>query len=148
MLRKFALAEQMEDAAERIYRQLADAFRGDRKGAVLFEKLADEEHQHMLRVRMMRARFVRKDTALTSVHLDMPAAEAVIARAERTCEQIAKNPPRTLEEARALAIALEDEMAAAHAEMLTRDCPPDLRSFLESLAAQDRHHVALLKSAR
>ncbi len=145
MLKKLAMAEHMEEVAEQIYRRLAEGFEGGTEGAVLFGRLADEEHQHLLRVRMVRSRYMREDPALTSVHLEMGAAEKVIRAGERMYEELAKNAPRTLEAARALALELEDGMTVAHAEMLTRECSGDLRTFLENLADQDRHHARLLK---
>jgi len=144
-LQQFDIAERLEAVAERIYRALADHFSGDAEARLLFEQLADEERQHALRVQMVRTRYLRDSDTVTGLVIDVARAREILAHAERIQEDVSRQPPTTVDEACRLAGDLEEELSLAHAEIMTKDCPQDLRRLLESLAKQDKHHAALLR---
>ncbi len=141
------VAERLEELAGRIYRRLAEHYPAETPARFLFLRLADEEDQHRMRVKMVRARYARHDKALSAVRLDAAAAGRSIEAAERLHDRLAEWAPSSLAEALQLAIGLEDEFASVHAEAMLRDCEPDVRELFEMLASQDRLHADLLKSA-
>lgn len=145
ILDRLDLAERMEHLAGRIYRRLAEQFASDAATRELFLRLADEEDQHALRVQMLRSRYVRSDKAVGSIDLDVTKALKTAEAAESLHGRLSAQPPSSPDEARAIAVALEDALAAAHAEMLTRGCDEELRKLLTLLATQDRKHAELLR---
>lgn len=145
VLRQLELAEQVEETAARIYRRLAEQYDADPATRALFQTLASEEDQHAARVKMLRNRFVRGDRATKEIPADIAGAEKAAARAEEAYQELLANPPATAWAARQFAQKLETEFADIHAEMLARDCHPDVHRLFTMLAKQDRMHAALAK---
>lgn len=140
------IAERIEEVAGRIYRVLARHHGRDPEARGLFEQLAAEEDQHVLRVRMVRNRYLRDRDSVGDIGGELSAATAtrVVLEAEQLCDRLTGAPGMSLGEAKRLARRLEENMAQAHADMLTENSAPEVRTFLQFLARQDREHARLL----
>lgn len=143
-LTQLDLAERIEEIAARIYRALAKRHAGSPEARGLFEKLAAEEDQHALRVRMVRTRYLRDNQSVGDIALDVSAAMDAVRRAEELCDRVAAAPDMTFTEAKRLARQLEEDLSRTHAEMLADSSAPEVRAFLESLARQDLEHARVL----
>ncbi len=137
-------AERVEVLSARIYGALARRFRAVPEVRALFERLEAEEQQHASRVRLLAAHH-RNEPRLPLDAADPAALDTCIADATRALADIeAGRWPADPAEVRERLRALEDRLAQAHAEVLSKGAPPALRSFFEVLAAQDEAHARLL----
>jgi rubrerythrin len=136
-------AEQVEVLSSKIYGALARRFRYAPEVRALFARLESEERQHASRVRLLAAHY-RNDPRLP---LDAGAAEldaCLSAAAGALAEIEAGHWPDDLAEVRRRLRGLEDHLARAHAELISKGAPASLRSFFETLAEQDEAHARLL----
>jgi rubrerythrin len=145
----FFAAEQVEDLASRIYRFVARQLAAQPEAERLFSRLADEEVQHGLRVRMLRTQYATDARRLKNVVLDYAAIEGARREGEMLLHLLTSSrEPLTFAEARRLAIELEETFALVHAQQMAQCADPDLKAFFEALARQDREHVALLRETQ
>ena len=136
-------AERVEVLSARIYGALARRFRGAPEVRALFERLEAEEQQHASRVRLLASH--HRNEPRLPLDADPAALDVCIADATRALADIeAGRWPTDLAEVRGRLRALEDRLARAHAEVLSKGAPPALRSFFEILAQQDEAHARLL----
>lgn len=137
------VAQEIEAAAERLYRVLAGRFGGEAKA--LFLRLAEEESQHAARIRLLSARY-RHDKALAgSLTADWPLLEVLLAEALEAVGNAEGGAwDGAPEAALAGAVELEKRFCQVHAQVLAEGGHPELKAFFEQLAAQDQGHHALL----
>lgn len=144
-LSAFSLAEQLEEIAAKMYGVLAQRFKG--APGELFQRLHEEEMQHLERVRMLKRRYLHDRRAVQRVQ---DAGDQMLAALNDGKEMLATlenaTDRLTLEEARMLMLAMEDKLAVAHADAMAAFADPSLRRFFEQLAQQDRAHAHLLSS--
>ncbi len=137
------MAQEIEAAAERLYRVLAGRFGGEAKA--LFLRLAEEEVQHAARIRLLAARYRHDKVLAGALTADWPLLELLLAEAlEAVGNAEAGAWDGAPEAALAGAVELEKRFCEVHAQVLARDGHPELKAFFEQLAAQDRAHHELL----
>ena len=136
-------AERVEALAAQLYAAMATRFDVESKGRSLFERLAREEQQHALRVRMLASQ-VRKRNV---VEIEEPAdLDGMIPYLENLILSVGKSDGMAdLERAIGFCVALENKLAGVHASKLCR-AHPDLFEVFEALARADREHCSLLQS--
>lgn len=137
-------ATSIEEAAGRIYDQLALRFEDDPHWHPLFKRLADEERGHAGRIRRLQAH-VQEDALKSETHgLNGARLEALLALA-KDIERMLRDDPRglSLRAAVASTYRLEDKMAAVHADVLAAEVDPETREVFEQLACEDRAHAEL-----
>ena len=79
--------------------------------------------------------------------MDAAALDACVAEARRALAEIeAGRWGGDLEGVKARLAALEDRLAAAHAQVIARTASSAVRQFFEALARQDAAHAALFAS--
>jgi hypothetical protein len=136
-------AERVELIAERLYRALAGRFGGEAKA--IFLRLAEEEAQHAARIRLLSARARQDRKLVASLAADTTLLDRLLVEAEEALAAVEAgawdgDPGAALSGA----AALELRFCQTHAQTLPRDAHPELRSFFEQLAAQDKAHALLL----
>jgi rubrerythrin len=141
----FRVAEEVELGAARLYRLLAEQFRGNAEAHSLFSRLELEEVQHAERVRLQRSlctvdpgMFAAGDLHARGLHEHMEQAERLIEAMTR------KGATFTFADARRLMAGLEKKFAEAHHGVMPAITDAKLREFFESLATQDLAHAELL----
>lgn len=145
----FQLAQQAEELAGQLYRQLLTFFAPGSDAHRRFSGLAAEEDQHALRLQMLRARCLQHPHTLREVQLDAAAMRTLVAEAETLRELFGRPGIRvSAAEARELMLALERRFAGAHAHAAISPANGELRAFFEELARQDREHMRLLEELR
>jgi rubrerythrin len=133
-------AERLELLAQQIYEALSQRFGGETRET--FQRLAAEESQHASRVRLLGARYRQDRRLVASLAIDdrllAEAGEALAAVRAGAWDGDASA-------AMASAAELESRFCQAHAQSLSQGAMPELRSFFEQLASQDKAHATLLK---
>jgi hypothetical protein len=144
--RCFRSAERVEMLAQELYAGLADAFAARPPLRDLFRRLAAEEAQHALRIRLLerhrgKAPWAPEVVGAICADLDGMTAEITAMKADlgRPGE-----PPPADEVLRRVA-AMERRFGRLHAEELARSAEPEVRVLFESLARQDATHQALIR---
>lgn len=137
-------AEQVERAAAKAYRSGAAALRGSPESALL-HRLADEEEQHAIRVRLLAARYRHDARLFQNVDFKLVALDAELAawgalHREIESGRFEGDGPGLL---RCLA-DLEEKSAQSHAQVLAESADPVVADFFRKLAEQDRAHRELL----
>lgn len=136
-------AEQLEWLSAELYEMAASKFSGDREVRALFQRLRQEEEQHAYRLRMLRSQCMKDATLGRGLVLDA----SLFARLLETGAQVKKrlaSEELSLAGLLALFVELENAFSCAHAESLTAEADPKLRTLFESLAKQDEQHRLLL----
>ncbi len=142
----FQAAERVELLSGAVYDALARRFRGDEDAAALFRRLAGEEEQHAARVRLLVAHYRNDPRVLGRGETDSSALDACVKLCERAVTEVeAGTWGDDLGEVKARLVALEERLAAAHADLLLGETNPALREFFAQLAAQDEGHARLLR---
>jgi rubrerythrin len=144
--RVFKSAEQLETLAGDLYRLLALRFVDDEMACDLFRRLAEEEDQHALRIRLLFAQY-RNDPRLFEgpPGAAAPDVEALVQEMAAVLAGLeAGEWGRDLDDVQRLVGLLEDRCAEVHAHLLARGAHPEVRRFFEELARQDREHQRLL----
>ena len=144
--RLFKSAEQLETLAGDVYRLLALRFANDEMACNLFRRLAEEEDQHALRIRLLFAQY-RSDPRLFEAPLGdaAPDVEALVREMELVRAGLeAGKWGLDLDEVQRHLGFLEDRCAEVHAHLLAQGARPEVRKFFEELARQDREHQRLL----
>ena len=136
-------AEQLEWLSAELYELAASRFGGDQDVRQLFERLQQEEIQHAYRLRMLRSQCVKDAGLARGLALDASRIAPLLETGAQAKKRLATSE-LTLAEALSLFVDLEAAFSSAHAESLTAEADPQLRTFFESLAKQDEQHRRLL----
>lgn len=139
------VAAEVEEAAGRIYDELATRFVHNAEYGPLFVQLAAEEREHADRVRALRAWVEENEAAVSEVQT---ADLAVLLKLSEDVEAMLRDDPRRLSLTSALATSfrLEKALASAHAELVARELGPQATALFRDLSQDDSAHAALLGS--
>jgi rubrerythrin len=136
-------AEQIERAAEQLYRALAERFDGAAQS--LFRRLAEEEAQHAARIRLLGARYRHDSRLVASMDFDLALLDRLLVEAEEALATVVggawDGDPLA---ARQGVVELERRFCLVHAQVLSTEGHPELRTFFRQLAEQDQAHQELL----
>lgn len=139
------LAERIELLSARLYALLAERFREDPEASALFLRLESEEFEHASRVRLLAARYRHDPKLLDRISADPAVLERLVDRAEEILAEVGEggwgDDPA---EVKGRLVGMELELCHAHAQFLSEDAHPELRSFFQQLAEQDDAHARLL----
>lgn len=144
----FKAAEQLETEAGKLYRLLAERFGHDHAARDLFCRLAEEEDQHALRIRLLFAQY-RNDPKLFEGAGALSAAAPDVDELLREMAGLAARLEagswgNDLADVQQHLAAVEERCAEVHAHFLARGANPEVSRFFEELARQDREHQRLL----
>ena len=141
-------AERMEAVAQALYTDLAISFSDHPDLRQLFLRLAAEEEQHALRIRLLeryQGKLAWPRDVLAKFCSD---CDALIAEMETMRRDLgpfpASNDPATVLGRLA---ALEERFGLLHAQDLARYAGPEVHELFASLALQDAAHRVLIKAA-
>jgi len=137
-------AEQLEWLSAELYEMAATRFSEDREVRQMFERLQQEEVQHAYRLRMLRSQCMKDAKLAQGLALDASQIAGLLETGAQVKKRIASSE-LTLAGLLSLFVELEGAFASAHAESLTAEADPRLRTFFESLAKQDDQHRLLLQ---
>ncbi|HET8723655.1 MAG TPA: ferritin family protein [Anaeromyxobacteraceae bacterium] len=142
------LAERVEVLAQQLYTDLAEAFAAEAELSRLFRRLAAEEEQHGMRIRLLGRHAGRAPWPPDLAERSCADLEAMAVETETLRTNISNlpSPPdagRVLE----LLVSMEDRFHSVHAQELARCAVPEVARLFASLAAQDAAHHALLRAA-
>jgi rubrerythrin len=143
-----AAAERMETVAHQLYEDLAIAYAGQPELHQLFRRLAAEEAQHAMRIRLLQRHrgnsLWPRDVLERFGHdVDLMVAEMEAIRRELGMTPPPEDPTDLL---RRLA-AMEDRSRSIHAQDLARHAGPEAEKLFSTLALQDSAHRVLIQSA-
>ena len=138
----FRKAERIEVLAAELYRLLARGMPRSSNAREVLLKLAQEEDEHAMRVRMLQGRYQVQGAA---VAYDTSAFDKLIEEGETLKRLLSAEPAGiTREEARRFMIEQERHFGVAHAHVLVSDVP-ELAGFFADLAWQDQTHIKVLE---
>jgi hypothetical protein len=141
-------AERMEAVAQALYTDLSISFSENPDLRWLFQRLAAEEEQHALRIRLL-ARYQGKfNWPRDILEQFCGGCDAMIAEMETMRRELGPFPASN-ETAVVLGrlAALEERFALVHAQDLARYAGPDVHALFASLAVQDAAHRVLIQAA-
>ena len=141
-------AARIESMAQDLYGELAVAFAHHPHLREMFERLASEEAQHAMRIRLLerhhgRAPWSEAELQHFKVELDAMLAEI---EAVRKLAGSAIGGRRVGGLLRRLT-EMESRFASIHAEELAKSASPEVRKLFASLAAQDARQSEMLQKA-
>ena len=140
-----AKAERIELFAAELYDNLAKRHPEGSKPRGVFGRLADEERQHALRIRMLADQFRRSPAAFSVLKLDAAELQSIAADMSSLLAKLRRaGGDASYESALQFAIAIEKRLASVHAECLIAASNPELANVFEQLARGDREHLATL----
>lgn len=140
------LAERIEQLSAELYGVLAARFQGDAEASALFLRLEGEEAQHASRIRLLGARYRHDPKLLARVSADGARLAAHVADAEAVLAHVrAGGWGDDLAAVKRNLVELEVTLCHAHAQFLTEDAHPEVRSLFARLAEQDEAHARLLR---
>src|SRR5689334_10443 len=116
----FQSAERLEQLAGDLYRLLAERFADDELARELFRKLADEEDQHALRIRLLFAQYRSDPRLFANPPGDPePGVDALVREMEALLERMRAGAwGRELDEVQEQVGLLEERCAEVHAHFL------------------------------
>ncbi len=141
-------AERVELLAQELYTSLAERFPEDSGLRPLFARLAAEEGQHVMRIRLLErhrglapwpADVVERSCA------DLETMAAEIDAMRREFEQLPS--PIDADAVLTRLVSMEDRFHSIHAQELARCAAPEVARLFTSLATQDAAHHELLRAA-
>ena len=141
-------AIRIECLAQELYAGLAVAFLHQPYLRELFERLAAEEGQHAMRIRLLerhqgKAPWAQETIDRVSADLDAMAAELTAMQESFRKLSLAADARPVL---RRLA-EMEERFGSVHAEQLARSADPEIQKLFTALAEQDARHRELIRSA-
>jgi hypothetical protein len=141
-------AERMEALAQNLYMRLADAFADRPALRGLFLRLAAEEGQHAMRIRLLErhrgAALWPADVVDRSCRdIDEMTAQIATMRQELDGEHLTLDADVVLQRL----AAMEDRFHSIHAQELARSAVPGVQELFASLARQDGAHEELIRAA-
>jgi len=140
-------AERMETVARDLYVDLSVAFSEQPHLRLLFQRLAAEEEQHAMRIRLLerhqgRSAWPREAGERFSSDCDAMVAEIEVLRRE-------SRAPSTSGDARTVLRRLseiEHRFSSIHAQDLARYAGPEVQKLFATLALQDAAHRDLIEA--
>jgi hypothetical protein len=138
----FRKAERLEMLAAELYRLIASGMSETSNAHTVLLKLAQEEDEHAMRVRMLQSRFEGRMQA--TIAFDTSALDRLIDEGETLKRLLTAEGGITREEARRFMIEQERNFEVAHAHVLVPD-EPELATFFAELAFQDQMHLKILE---
>lgn len=141
LLRK---AELLEEKSAALYQAAAKRFEADLHWSRLFTRLAEEERQHALRIRMLGSRLRQVRGALKDASVQDGQIDELIAASDAVATRIASPDELSVSELLTTLRDLEERLDVVHAHMILASGDPGLVKFFEQMAAQDRAHAQLL----
>jgi len=143
-----AAAERMETIANSLYEDLAVAYSGQPELHQLFRRLAAEEAQHAMRIRLLQRHRGNSVWPRDVVERFGRDVQVLVGEMEAIRRELGMTGP--LEDAtdllRRLA-TLEDRSRSVHAQDLARHAGPEAESLFTTLALQDSAHGVLIQAA-
>jgi len=143
-----AAAERMETIANSLYEDLAVAYAGQPELHQLFRRLAAEEAQHAMRIRLLQRHRGNSVWPRDVVERFGRDVQVLVGEMEAIRRELGMTGP--LEDAtdllRRLA-TLEDRSRSVHAQDLARHAGPEAESLFTTLALQDSAHGVLIQAA-
>jgi hypothetical protein len=141
-------ALRMESAAQALYSDLSIAFSDQPSLRQLFQRLAAEEEQHAMRIRLLQrhqgmSSWPRDVLERFCGQCDAMVAEIAILRKELGTSPESKDVRAVL---RRLS-EMEDRFCSIHAQDLARYAGPEVEKVFATLALQDSAHRDLLAAA-
>jgi hypothetical protein len=138
----------MEALAQNLYTRLADAFSERPALRDLFLRLAAEEGQHAMRIRLLErhrgaALWPADIVERSSRDLDEMTAAITSMRQDLDRHHLALDADAVLQRL----AAMEDRFHSIHAQELARSAVPGVQELFASLARQDGAHQELLRAA-
>jgi rubrerythrin len=142
------LAERVEALAQELYAFLAEAFAAEPALASLFRRLAAEEGQHALRIRLLDRHGGRSPWPPDVAERSCADLEAMAREVEEMRGEFSGLGPEP-DAGRVLGrlVSMEERFHSAHAQELARCAAPEVERLFTSLAAQDAAHQELLRAA-
>lgn len=137
-------AAAIEEAASSIYRAAARRFASEGHWSELFHRLADEETQHALRVRMLSSRLGRDRQALRDAVLREADLDSLLQEGRDLLKKVESAEQLELRDLLELVGTMEQRFASVHAQTVLSTGNPDFDQFFGQLAAQDRAHAEML----
>ena len=142
------LAQRVEALAQEIYTGLAEAFAAEPALSNLFRRLAAEEGQHGMRIRLLERHAGRAPWPPELVERSCAELTAMVLEMEGLRRTFSSLPsPPDAAEVLGLLVSMEDRFHSVHAQELARCAVPEVARLFASLAAQDAAHHALLRAA-
>lgn len=142
------LAQRVEALAQEIYTGLAEAFAAEPALSRLFRRLAAEEEQHGMRIRLLERHAGRAPWPSELVERSCAELTAMAAEMEGMRRDFASLPmPPDAAEVLGLLVSMEDRFHSVHAQELARCAVPEVARLFSSLASQDAAHHELLRAA-
>jgi len=143
-----AAAERMETIANSLYEDLAVAYSGQPELHQFFRRLAAEEAQHAMRIRLLQRHRGNSVWPRDVVERFGRDVQVLVGEMEAIRRELGMTGP--LEDAtdllRRLA-TLEDRSRSVHAQDLARHAGPEAESLFTTLALQDSAHGVLIQAA-
>ena len=141
-------AERMESVAQALYTDLSISFSDNPDLRQLFQRLAAEEEQHALRIRLLGRSQGKISWPRDILERFCGECDAMIAEMETMRRELGPFPASndTTVVLGRLA-ALEERFGLIHAQDLARYAGPEVHELFASLALQDAAHRMLLKAA-
>jgi rubrerythrin len=137
-------AQSIEAVASSVYRAAAKRFASDPHWADMFRRLAEEEAQHALRVKMLATRLSRDREAAREAVLAEADLDALLHDGQTLLQRIEGPGDLLLADVLALLRDMEAGFASVHAHALVATGDPASDELFAQLAAQDRAHLAML----
>jgi rubrerythrin len=141
-------AARIESLAKELYAELSVAFTHQPFLRELFEKLAIEEAQHAMRIRLLERHHGRRpwsEERLQAFAVELREMTAEV-EAVRTLARSAAGGRNVGTLLRRLT-AMEARFGSIHAEELARSAAPEVQKLFASLAKQDAKHSEMLRKA-
>ena len=141
-------AERVEALAQELYTGLAETFAGEPGLRQLFLRLAAEEGQHVMRIRLLGRHGGKSPWPPDVVEracADLETMAAEIETMRRDFERL-PSPPDAAPVLERL-VSMEDRFHSVHVQELARCAVPEVGRLFASLASQDAAHQALLRAA-
>jgi rubrerythrin len=141
----FNKAERLEQLSAEVYRAAAEAFPAAPE-AQLLKRLADEEDQHAVRIRLLASRYRHDSSLFQNTDFKLKALDALILEAQGLKREIdAGRWKDDLPGLIARLAELEARGESSHADLLAQGADPQVEGFFRRLAEQDRAHLEVLR---
>ena len=141
-------AARIESMAKDLYAELAVTFVHQPFLREMFERLAVEEAQHAMRIRLLerhhgRTPWSEEILERVQVELEGLASELEAVRKLARSSVGTRNVPALLRRL----TKMESRFGSIHAEELAKSASPEVRKLFASLAAQDARHSEMIQKA-
>ena len=141
-------AERVETLAQELYSGLAETFAAEPGLAQLFLRLAAEEGQHVMRIRLLHRTGAKSAWPPEVVERACADLETMAAEIDAMRGEFARLPsPRDSGSVLERLVSMEDRFHSIHAQELARCAVPEVERLFAALASQDGAHQALLRAA-